>query len=161
MLTTTALSIPEAEPLFRGIILLAWAYAESLYDIKCLLAGKSVPLLKTEDTWHYSLGNILNGEEFDGSKKGVYGKSEDERKNQEAALGEGGLRYEDYLRILLALSDISEQTFRTMNVMEMDIRQTSGNSAFRIDGCIDRLKVQITLQSAYGYTIHLQKRKGY
>ena len=74
---------------------------------------------------------------------------------------EAGLSYEDYLRIFLALSSLEEQTFRMMDLVEMDIRQTAGNETFRIDGCIDRLEASVTIESAYGYTVTVQKEAGY
>ena len=46
---------PGLAPLMEGAILLAWAYAESIYDVKSLLSGGRIPLLKDSGSWHYSL----------------------------------------------------------------------------------------------------------
>lgn len=147
----SALLIPEAELLFQAAILLGWAYAESLYDVSCLLKGQRVPLLKTAETWHYGI---------EGALKAVQDVEDTELKEGEADTG-SGLAYQDYLRLLLALSDLETQTFRMMDIVEMDIRQTPGNGQFRLDGCIDRLEAEICVESAYGYSFCVNKRKKY
>ena len=150
---TTLLAIPEAATLVKFAILLGWAYAEGVYDVRCLFAGQRVPLLKTDETWHYDVDGLL-----DNILEGIF--DEDTGKQDMEEQGEG-LSYQDYLRILLALSSLEGQTFRMMNIVEMDIRQTSGNENFRIDGCIDRLEAEVTIESAYGYTVTVHKKIKY
>ena len=48
-----------------------------------------------------------------------------------------------------------------MDVMEMDIRKTEGNEYFRIDGCIDSLLTEVTVESADGYACTIKRRWGY
>ena len=150
---TTLLGVPEAATLVKFAILLGWAYAEGVYDVRCLFAGKRVPLLKADETWHYDLDGLL-----DSILEGVLDENTGDKDEQEQ---EEGLSYQDYLRILLALSSLEGQTFRMMDLVEMDIRQTPGNENFRIDGCIDRLEAEVTIESAYGYTVTVHKRKKY
>ena len=125
--------VPGLVQLMEGIILLGWASAESLYDIKTLLAGGKIPLIKNAASWHYSLENALYGETADWQADGQ------------------GLSYEDYLRILLMLTDLDTLTARAMNTVEADIRRTPGNSAFRLDACYDRLEAEIRISSSYVY----------
>lgn len=140
----SAMLVPEIAPLLKMTILLGWAYAESLYDVKTLLAGGKVPLLKNADTWHYDINCVFQGV------------------GEETPIESGeGLEYTDYLRILLALTDLDEQTLRFMDVVEMDIRQTPGNASFRMDGCVDRVEADILVNSAYGYSFQIIRRKGY
>ena len=150
---TTLLAIPEAATLVKFAILLGWAYAEGVYDVRCLFAGQRVPLLKTDETWHYDIGGLL-----DNILEGIF---DEDTGKQDMEEQEKGLSYQDYLRILLALSSLEGQTFRMMDIVEMDIRQTSGNENFRIDGCIDRLEAEVTIESAYGYTVTVHKKKKY
>ncbi|MBO4981159.1 MAG: hypothetical protein J6C84_04600 [Lachnospiraceae bacterium] len=137
------IQVPDLAPLLKTSLLLGWAFAESLYDIKVLLAGGKVPLMKDADTWHFSLEGIL----------------------QEQGCGEEGwelgLSYEDYLRIWMMLTDVDDLTGRAMNVIEADIRQTPGNQHFRLDGCYDRIEVRVNIQSAYGYGHNFIREKGY
>lgn len=140
----SAMLLPEITPLLEASIILGWAYAESLYDVKILLAGGKVPLLKDADSWHYDISCVFQGV------------------GDEVCTASGhGLEYQDYLRILLALTDLEVQTFRFMDVVEMDIRQTPGNGKFCMDGCIDRVKADIVINSLYGYSFQFTRSKVY
>lgn len=141
----TLITLPEIAPLFQTILVLTWAMAESMYDVAQLLEGNRVPLLKSSEDWHFGLENMLS---FGGS--------------METQKSDKGLSYEDYLRILLCLQDKETSTFRLMDIMEMDIRQTPGNSCFRMDACIDSICAEIlfgageeekpyTITRRYGY----------
>ncbi len=164
-LISSAIMLPELQPVFKTVIMLGWAYAESLYDVKCLLEGEKIPLLKTKESWHYDLGLILTDMDLDlfipedllEENGEVYDENETEGKTDRVF----ALSYADYLRIFLALSPLEEQTFRMMDVVEMDIRQTSGNTNFRLDGCVDRIMAEVLIKSNYGYELQICKNKKY
>lgn len=159
---SSAIAQPELQPVFRTAIILGWAYAESLYDVKCLLNGKELPLLKTKESWHYNIDFILRNvneewslpEETDGFDEGG-------GEMQRYPDIDFSLYYEDYLRIFLALTSLEEQTFRMMDIVEMDIRMTPGNEYFRMDGCVDHLAAEISVKSSYGYQVKVCKKKKY
>lgn len=142
-LLASAMGISEAAVLVKFILLFGWAFAESVYDVKCLMMGERVPLMKNSYTWHYDLEYALHSDDED-----QYG-------------GMGGLSYEDYLRIFLMLQQEDLLTARAMNMVEADIRQTPGNERFRLDGCLDCVEARALLQSAYGYECEITRRKGY
>lgn len=149
LLLSGAVMLPELKFLFQTAIILAWAYVESIHDVKCLLEGKRVPLLKDSISWYSDLESIL----------GELGKDADlPDSSEETGLGLG---YEDYLRILLVLGAGGKQTFRMMDLVEMNIRQTPGNSCFRIDGCIDALQADVWMESCYGSSVELNRTKAY
>ena len=54
-----------------------------------------------------------------------------------------------------------KKVMRFMDIVEMDIRQTDGNSQFRLDRCIDYIQVKIALLSDYGPEFLIQKRYRY
>lgn len=139
----TLILLPELSSLLEGAIVLGWAFAESVYDLKTLLAGGRVPLLKDEDSWHYGLEAALKGELRDQGR------------------GDKGLTYEDYLRIMMMLGDKETLTLRAMNMVEADIRSTPGNSAFRLDGCYVELEARLEFCSRYGYSYEITRRKKY
>ncbi len=139
-----AVLCPELEPLFQATLVMGWAYLESLYDTKLLLAGGKVPLLKDDNSWHYDLDSILTSVDMQLKDKNCQGMS-----------------YKDYLHTLLYLEDIEKVTFRFMDLVEMDIRQTTGNEAFRMDGCIDRIGAEAVITSEYGYRHRLERYKEY
>lgn len=148
-LAATLMFLPEIAPLLKTSILLGWAYAESLYDIRCLLSGEKIPFLKNKENWHYDIGCVLEG---------LLGSGTDSSggKDQEEGLG-----YEDYLQILLTFLPLDELTWRMMDVVEMDIRRTAGNADFRMDACIDRLEAELAFGSAYGYSVQVKRKKQY
>lgn len=137
------LPIPGLSQLVEAVILFGWASAESIYDVKTLLDGGKVPLIKDSHSWHYSLESALGGENLD--------KPEEEK----------GLSYEDYLRILMMLTDLDTLTMRAMNMVEADIRMTPGNEAFRMDVCYDRLEAEVWTKSSFGYEYRVVRTGSY
>lgn len=138
------LALPELEPVFQAVLVLTWALAESLYDVSVLLKGERVPLFKSAGDWHYSLEEILSfGGVADGEKE------------------DNGLAYTDYLRLFLMLQDKETTTYRLMDIMEMDIRQTPGNQYFRLDGCIDSLTAVLQYSGRDGKNYYITRSYGY
>lgn len=145
-LTLTAiLQIPALVKLVKASILFAWAYIESLADVKCLLKGGRIPLMKTAGDWKTGISNIVDfsGSIPDGENSGH------------------GLSYQDYLRIMLFLENSGRKNMRAMDLMEMDIRMTAGNADFRMDACFDSYLPEISISSAFGYQCNILKRYGY
>lgn len=143
-LVCTLIFLPELTSLLEGAIILGWAFAESIYDVRSLLAGGRIPLIKDEDSWHYGLTSALKGELEDADKGG------------------SGLSYEDYLRIFMMLTGKENITLRAMNMVEADIRSTPGNSAFRLDGCYVEIEAHMQFDSTrYGYVYEIARRKKY
>lgn len=143
-LISAGLLIPEAEPLFEAAILLAWGYMESIYDTKVLLGGEKIPLIKTDESWHYGLDSVW------------------QEPGEEAARGqEQGQSYEDYLRVFLFLQNQEELIARFMDIVEMDIRLTEGNESFRLDGCLDKVGMNADIHSSYGYDFEISRERGY
>ncbi len=134
---------PQMQPLIKNSLLFAWAYAESVQDVKILLSGGKVPLLKTADTWHLSLDHMLD------------------YKNHLKESGEEGIDYAMYLRLLLMLTDPDEKVLRFMDVVEMNLRKTEGNEYFRMDGCIDAVTAFITISGRGDTVIEMIKEYSY
>lgn len=137
------LFLPELIPLLEGTILLAWAYAESVYDVKTLLAGGRIPLWKDDDSWHYGLSAALRGSLQDAGEDGE------------------GLSYADYLRIFMMLTDRDVITARAMDMVEADMRKTANNGAFRLDGCYETIEARIQIGSVHGYQYEVTRQKSY
>ena len=146
---SVVLLVPELKDAFKTAFLLGWAYGESVYDLRTLLDGGRIPLIKDKNTWHYSLTNILE-DAWDDFVNGHVEKDKGE-----------GLDYQDYLKILLLLSREEDVTMRAMNMVEADIRQTEGNRAFRLDGCFVGFKFRAVVESDYGYRLDYTEDKHY
>lgn len=132
-----------AEPV-KYTILFAWAYVESLQDVKTLLSGGRVPLYKTSADWKTGINSIKN----------VRGSLTEDK-------GGKGLNYKEYLQIMLFLQDKSDRTYRAMDIMEMDIRRTSGNTRFRLDGCFDTYEARLSVASGFGYVYEMTRKYGF
>jgi len=126
-------------------LLASWAYAETLLDVRSLVQGKTVPILKTKKSWTLNLSEIatfLNGKTFTAKET------------------KGGLNYQDYLRILLFLADSSDIVYQSMDMIQERLGlQCTGyrfeNSAYglsiRADGLSAPLFSGLTLiQNQYG-----------
>ncbi|MDE7478349.1 MAG: hypothetical protein K2M91_10440, partial [Lachnospiraceae bacterium] len=139
----TLLCVPELTDTLKTIILGVWALAETVSDMKQLLDGGKVPLMKSKSDWNTSLAGIFTGNLSGGSKKST------------------GLSYQDYLRVFLGLMDKDTKAERSLDIVEMDIRQTAGNQQFRIDRCMDYLKVNFGFEDANGHDFVLNKEMCY
>lgn len=107
------------------LIISAWSAAESLTDVKALLEGKKVPILKKADDWNLSLEGIKNF-----SEEMITGKD-----------CKHGLTYEDYLRVLLLMQNRKKQYFRTMDILQANMCANE-NENFRFKDSIAAITVR-------------------
>ena len=142
-LTAVILMPALAEPV-KFTILFAWAYVESLQDVKTLLGGGRVPVFKTAADWKTGIGCL----------KDVKGSLTEDS-------GGNGLSYKEYLQIMVFLQNAESRTERAMDIMEMDIRQTPGNARFRLDGCFDTYQAHLEVTSRFGYSYEMTRRYGF
>lgn len=111
-------------------ILAAWAFAESVSDVKSLLNGERIPILKTSFQWSTEGKNLSRNQKFDSSKK-----------------CENGLDYRDYLRILLYLGNKNTQSLRAMDLMEQNLHLMEGYENIRMDAMLDQISVDYSYQA--------------
>ncbi|WP_197029587.1 DUF5702 domain-containing protein [Butyrivibrio sp. AE3004] len=137
------LILPELQEVIKMAIVFAWTFAESISDLRILLTGGKVPIIKSAEDWNLSLENMLEFREHL-----VNG-------------GGSGLSYEDYLKILILLEKKGKKTLRLMDIIEMNIRGTKGNSNFKIDNCIDILSAEFSVNSVYNSKITIERTYGY
>ena len=129
-------------------LLFAWAYAEAIYDVRQLLAGGSIPLVKSGATWHYSLSGMLAAES-------------EQIALQDASLTAQGLSYEEYLWLFLAVENRDKKVYRLMDIIQMDVRKNSGFDGFYLSNCVDLLIMEATVFSKYGYYKELKRKYSY
>ena len=133
-LVSALLFSPEIKEVVKMTILYAWSYAESIKDVRILLDGNKLPLLKTFATWNTPLSRLF----MFSSYLGQYEPSST------------GMTYNDYLRFFLTLKSEEEILYRFMDICEMDIRATDGNQFFQMDGCISAIEATANISSGYG-----------
>ena len=143
----TLLAVPAITEAAAQGILLAWAYGESVMDVRTLFSGKKVTATKNDANWQLSLAGLMKlGTEEDG------GASSDM---------EGGNGYKEYLRILLFLEGKETMAVRSMGMIEKNMQTLYGQPGFRMDYCVSRMEVetvcrlrrnvQYQFQTYYGY----------
>lgn len=134
VISTLLLSPELTEPL-KTLILYTWALGEAVSDMQLLFAGDRVPLIKGAGEWNTSMPGVLTGN--------LSGRGSSKKTT--------GLSYQDYLRIFLGLMDKDVKAARSLDIVEMDIRQTAGNEYFRIDRCMDYMKVHFGFEDNHGH----------
>jgi len=139
---------PDLYPLIKTSITFGWAFMESVQDVKSLMHGGKVPILKTDATWKTELSNMINPS-----------KTEVEKGTESGT--EKGLSYQEYLFMLMLLQNQNTKVFRTMDIVEMDVRKTQGNENFRIDGCINNFTGTISTIDRNGYSCNITRNYGY
>lgn len=115
-------------PLIKAVqigILLAWCYIESILDLRCLLSGGKVPLIKDSTQWKSDLFHL---------RESVFQST--------YAEVEEGMVYKEYLQMLLYTTGERQLTYRAMDVVEQNIRVFSGNEAMRMDAMVSAVQVQ-------------------
>lgn len=123
--------IPGLVEAVKQALLLAWAFGESVMDVKLLLAGKRCAFAKNGNTWKTSLSEAL--------KPGSLGLPAGEDPQ--------GLLYKDYLGVLLTLCGRETKMMRSLDVIEGVIRRTADNQGFYIDQCTDGFQVRAVIQN--------------
>ena len=98
----------------------AWAYVESVLDVRALLHGDKISFIKGQNQWTSSLMSLSTV--LDGSLR--------------AKNCEGGLSYQSYLKGLLFLMQEKQLAYRIMDVMEQTLRKTELYRNCRMDAMI-------------------------
>ena len=146
----TVIGLPElAEGAAQGI-LLAWAYGEAIMDIRTLISGGKVPLVKNAEDWKLSLSGLM--------QLGSAGENvaADSGKDMES-----GLAYREYLRMLLFLKSQDEVGMRTLDMVEQNLKIRYGQTFFRADACISRVEFHSTCNLRRGIMYDFPTYFGY
>ena len=115
---------PEFIEAVRYIILAAVNLIESVMDVKALLSGGNVPVIKTEADWQTSISGAADGSFVSRNK---------------------GLDYQEYTLILLTLqSDITNKCYRMQNLMQINIQQEEPE--FQIKECRAGIEIKTGIE---------------
>lgn len=109
-------------------ILAAWAFCESVLDLRALLDGDKIPLIKSDTSWTsslYGMTSMLTGQ--------VKAKSSNE-----------GIGYKSYLGMLLFTKSMKNMAYRSMDVQEATVRMTGAHESFRMDNAICELSADVS-----------------
>lgn len=124
----SAAAIPVLAGATGEAILLAWAYGESIVDLRTLLKGQKTAAVKSEESWQLSLAGLMKLQEDSSANDG---------KNCP-----GGISYRDYLRILLFLEKKEKASLRALDMIEQNLRKVHGLDFFRADYCVSKVQIK-------------------
>lgn len=112
-------------------IMSAWAYMESVLDVRTLVSGGVIPLIKQKEEWTTNSDQIFTV--FD--------------KQAKAKECKNGMDYTAYLKQLLFLMENKELAYRMMEVMEIGMRQQEAYANCRMDYMLVMQKFQVCFES--------------
>ncbi len=138
------LTVPELLEAIKVSIILAWTFAETISDLRILLSGGRVPIIKTAASWKLSIEQMLNFQQNLGDGK-----------------GSSGLTYKDYLKMMLLMKSDKHKTMKLMDIMEMNVRKSPHNEHFRLDNCIDTFSASFRISSKGIKNMEIERIYGY
>ena len=124
------------------LILLGWAYGESLVEVRQLLGGYELAPVKCTEDWQVSLSDLLPALKDPG------------RYDVQTHLQEG-ISYADCLRIFLVPQSAGTLSMRALDIIEGELNCREGCERLHLDHCVDYLTAQvwigeISLERSYG-----------
>jgi len=127
----------------KHLIMLSWAYGESLVEVRQLLEGYELSMVKAESDWQVPLHGllllILNPGKYD---------------NQVG--DQKGFSYESFLRILLTAKSKETLAMRSLDIIEGELQQIDGCEKIHLDHCVEKLTMEVWFQDIY-----LERTYGY
>lgn len=110
-------------------ILAAWAYAESVCDVRTLLAKGQVPLMKDAAVWKTQLSNLGEAATMPADDK------------------TSGLSYQEYLDALLYTQSTKKIAYRGMDLMEQSMRHEEKYARCRMNHMITEFHADMTYEA--------------
>lgn len=109
-------------------VIAAWAYIESTLDVRLLISGGKVPLIKNMDQWTSDVWHLSNFLDV----------------NCKAKPSETGISYKDYLIGFLTLNSNNTLAMRACDVMENALNATDDYKNVKVDNMAFAADVTIT-----------------
>lgn len=108
-------------------LLTSWAFCESILDLRTLLSGERIPIVKTSATWTSSLSGISSLLSGFAKAKSV----------------SAGLNYTDYVGTMIMLQSVDTIAYRAMDLQELTVRMQGGYKNFRMDQAMSNMDYTI------------------
>lgn len=122
--------------LVQYIIVSIWAYAESIVELRKLLAGETIALIKNRDNWILQLSSLVD--EKLNLQSLINNITSYEAVNNNKVEGNGrdnGIGYKEYLKLLIMYMNKSDRNYRIAALMELRMIMY-GHSGFRMKNYI-------------------------
>ncbi len=112
-------------------ILAVWALGEAMLDVKILMSGGSVPVIKGTGDWNLGIESLTD-----------IGCVLDSVTSRREVSRSGGWDYKDYLHVFLYMQNKDEQVLRVMDIVEANIKKNY-SKAFKITNCVQSLSIKV------------------
>lgn len=116
------------------VLMMAWAFVESVWDVKSLFRGEEVVIWKTEDSWKTSSAGLLSAGEGKDVLNGV----------AERGIS---LSYNDYLRIFLFLNRTEKLCAASLDMIQEEMGRLEPR--FMLSDCYGSAECRIEFSSEY------------
>lgn len=110
-------------------VMTVWAFAESVEEVRSLLAGEAIPFVKQAKQWRVSLTGLAEG--------GIRGLEPMEGDSKTS-----GFSYQDWLKLFFLIQNRTELRYRMMDLVQKNLRQKQPE--FRMKNCAFRLEAEIS-----------------
>ena len=124
--------VPPATPAIEAALVMSWAFAESVLDVRELFDGGRVPLIKDPASWQLTLENLPR----------LLDRLDVDRKNNDR-----GMAYQDYLQVLLMARTKNQLKAGTLDMLEQTLRARPGWETFRLDECVVAAGVCVSVRA--------------
>lgn len=116
--------LPVLVSITQVLIMLIWAFAEALLDTSALMMGKEVPIMKKNVVMTFPELFLLNRE---------YLK---QKASSMADTEELSFSYQDYLRTFLLLKGKKELAYRSMDLIQVNVKLRYDTDSFQLENCL-------------------------
>lgn len=130
------LGVSDVTGTSKDMVLLLWSFGESVMDVRSLLRGYRIPLIKTAECWQLDLQSLTR-----------LGTEEDHLEGNDM---QDGPDYEGYLKMLVFLTGEEKLAMRGMDLVELSLRYEQQFTWFYLDQCITSMKVKSTCKLRRG-----------
>ena len=139
---TGAASVTPLADIVAFFIMGVWAFAESVEDVRALLKGEQVPLVKRDSDWKLDLDELFR---FVDNQEEIHDSG-----------GQTGLDYGQYLKGFFLIQDQAQRNERMLDMMQYNLFRNQGS--FRMKRCSVGMAAECT---ASGSAIDIRKKAQY
>ena len=117
----------------------AWALAEAVNDVKIIMSGKKIDLIKDSKNWKTSLVNLLVSKNSGSDKKGA-------------------INYQQFCYLLMMKESINTIAVRMLDIIQVNVKKNY-NRSFDINKCFTGFQMKAVFESeplfvAMPWTVH-------
>ena len=122
--------------LVQYIIVSIWAYAESIVELRKLLAGEAIALIKNRDNWILQLSSLVDEKlNLQSLINNITSYEAVNNNKVEENDRDNGIGYKEYLKLLIMYMNKSDRNYRIAALMELRMIMY-GHSGFRMKNYI-------------------------